>query len=98
MSNLGHLSLSELFMDEIEVDFLGWRPAVGILAIIEQVEVPPVGLVHQMDRQVVEKILHRMRPLGSVSFAFVEPGDVLQLDRMRRFDGSSEPSKSMRPA
>ena len=48
----------------------------GVLEVIaEEVEVAFVDLLDQVHRQVVEMVLNRMRPLGAVTFAFIETRD-----------------------
>ena len=55
--------------------------------VFEQLEILFEDLAHQMHRQIVKVILDRMRPLGPVALAFVEPGDRRQINLMRRVHG-----------
>ena len=54
--------------------------------VVEQLEIAFVDFPHQMHRQIVKIILDRMQPLRPVTFAFVEPGDLFQINFMSGFD------------
>ncbi len=74
-------------MDFLKVELARRHLVGGVLEIIaEELEVFFVDLEHKVHRQIVEIVLDRMRPLGSVAFALVEAGNLFQIDLVRRLD------------
>jgi len=64
-------------MHEIKINLLYGRTRVRVLVVPEQIEIPPVNLVGQMDRQIVEIVLNRIEPFWAMPFALIETRDII---------------------
>jgi len=84
----GKASITQFRMDFIKVNLIQGHLVAGVFKIVfEEIEITFVYFVDEMHRQIVEIVLNRMGALGAMSLAFVETGNISQIDLMRGFYG-----------